>query len=120
MKYLGTITDNKDLVTKEYVDAHAGVAEDANGDISITRDIWAGRNIEADGAINSNGDITSASSISADGDIVSLNGDVIDGSNNILSEKITAPSSPSTGAFLVYDGANWVAQTLATWQASNY
>lgn len=34
--------------------------------------------------------------------------------------KITAPSSPATGAFLVYNGSAWVAQTLATWQASSY
>ena len=34
--------------------------------------------------------------------------------------KITAPSSPATGAFLVYNGTAWVAQTLATWQGGNY
>ena len=33
---------------------------------------------------------------------------------------IQAPSSPATGAFLVYNGSAWVAQTLATWQASSY
>lgn len=34
--------------------------------------------------------------------------------------KITAPISPATGAFLVYDGTEWVAQTLATWTGGNY
>ena len=33
---------------------------------------------------------------------------------------IAAPSSPATGAFLVYNGTAWVAQTLATWQGGNY
>ena len=33
---------------------------------------------------------------------------------------IAAPSSPTTGAFLVYNGSAWVAQTLATWQGGNY
>jgi len=33
---------------------------------------------------------------------------------------IQAPSSPATGAFLVYNGSAWVAQTLSTWQGGNY
>lgn len=33
---------------------------------------------------------------------------------------IAAPSSPATGAFLVYNGSAWVAQTLSTWQGGNY
>lgn len=33
---------------------------------------------------------------------------------------IAAPSSPASGAFLVWNGSAWVAQTLATWQASSY
>ena len=33
---------------------------------------------------------------------------------------IAAPSSPATGAFLVWNGTAWVAQTLATWQAGSY
>lgn len=33
---------------------------------------------------------------------------------------IAAPSSPVTGAFLVYNGSAWVAQTLSTWQGGNY
>lgn len=37
-----------------------------------------------------------------------------------LAAKITAPSSPATGAFLVYNGSAWVAQTLATWQGGSY
>jgi hypothetical protein len=34
--------------------------------------------------------------------------------------KITAPSSPATGAFLVWNGSAWVAQTLAAWQGGSY
>ena len=34
--------------------------------------------------------------------------------------KITAPSSPANGAFLVWNGTAWVAQTLATWSGGNY
>lgn len=33
---------------------------------------------------------------------------------------ITAPSSPATGAFLVWDGSAWTAQTLSTWQGGSY
>lgn len=39
---------------------------------------------------------------------------------NALGEKITAPSSAATGAFLVWNGSAWVAQTLSTWQGGNY
>ena len=37
-----------------------------------------------------------------------------------ISGKITAPASPATGAFLVWNGSAWVAQTLATWQSGSY
>lgn len=33
---------------------------------------------------------------------------------------IAAPSSPASGAFLVWNGTAWAAQTLATWQAGSY
>lgn len=33
---------------------------------------------------------------------------------------IDAPSSPATGAFLVWDGSTWVAQTLAEWTGGDY
>ena len=33
---------------------------------------------------------------------------------------IPAPASPATGAFLVWNGSAWVAQTLSTWQGGNY
>lgn len=33
---------------------------------------------------------------------------------------IAAPSSPATGAFLVWSGSAWVAQTLSTWQGGSY
>ena len=34
--------------------------------------------------------------------------------------KIDKPGSPASGAFLVYDGSAWVAQTLAVWQGGSY
>ena len=40
--------------------------------------------------------------------------------SNAIGQKITSPSSPTTGAFLVWNGTAWVAQTLATWQGGNY
>ena len=33
---------------------------------------------------------------------------------------IAAPSSPATGAFLVWNGTAWVAQTMSAWQGGNY
>ena len=36
------------------------------------------------------------------------------------SDYILAPSSPATGAFLVWNGSAWTAQTLSTWQGGNY
>ena len=33
---------------------------------------------------------------------------------------IAAPSSPASGAFLVWNGTAWVAQTLSTWQGGSY
>lgn len=33
---------------------------------------------------------------------------------------IAAPSSPASGAFLVWNGSAWVAQTLSTWQGGSY
>jgi len=40
--------------------------------------------------------------------------------NRHLSDKITSPSSPASGAFLVWNGTAWVAQTLATWQGGSF
>lgn len=33
---------------------------------------------------------------------------------------IPAPSSPTSGQFLVYNGSAWVAQSLSTWQGGSY
>ena len=33
---------------------------------------------------------------------------------------IAAPSNPSSGAFLVYNGSAWAAMTLSTWQGGSY
>lgn len=35
-------------------------------------------------------------------------------------DAIPAPSSPTTGSFLVYNGSAWVAQTLSSWQGGSY
>ncbi len=40
--------------------------------------------------------------------------------DTIDAEKIDKPSNPSSGAFLVWDGTAWVAQTLATWQGGSF
>lgn len=40
--------------------------------------------------------------------------------SGVMANKITAPSSPATGAFLVYNGSAWVAITLSTWQGGSY
>ena len=37
-----------------------------------------------------------------------------------ISDKITSPTSPASGAFLVWNGTAWVAQTLAVWQGGSY
>ena len=34
--------------------------------------------------------------------------------------KIDKPSNPATGAFLVWNGSAWAAQTLATWQGGSF
>lgn len=33
---------------------------------------------------------------------------------------IPGPSNPATGAFLIWDGSAWTAQTLSVWQGGNY
>ncbi len=33
---------------------------------------------------------------------------------------IVSPSSPASGAFLVWNGTAWVAQTLSTWAGGSY
>lgn len=40
--------------------------------------------------------------------------------DTIDASKISKPSNPATGAFLVWDGSSWTAQTLAVWQGGNY
>lgn len=40
--------------------------------------------------------------------------------NTALGNKISAPSSPTSGQFLVYDGSAWTAQTLSTWAGGSY
>ena len=38
----------------------------------------------------------------------------------LAQDNIPAPSSPASGAFLVWNGTAWVAQTLSTWQGGSY
>lgn len=40
--------------------------------------------------------------------------------DTIDSGKIDKPTNPATGAFLVWNGTAWVAQTLATWQGGSF
>lgn len=40
--------------------------------------------------------------------------------DTIDASKISKPSNPATGAFLVWDGSSWTAQTLSVWQGGNY
>lgn len=50
-----------------------------------------------------------------------INGNTLTGNKTAANlGLIAAPSSPATGAFLVWNGSAWVAQTLATWQGGNY
>lgn len=50
-----------------------------------------------------------------------INGNTLTGNKTAASlGLIAAPSSPATGAFLVYNGTAWVAQTLAAWQGGSY
>ena len=68
MKYLGKITDNKDLVTKEYVDTSVEIKQDkliAGNGISISPDnvisiiaprVYSGADVPAD-TLGDNGDI---------------------------------------------------------------
>lgn len=44
----------------------------------------------------------------------------VNGRTGAVTGLIDAPSSPATGAFLVWDGSAWTAQTLSTWSAGSY
>jgi hypothetical protein len=44
----------------------------------------------------------------------------VNGRTGAVTGLIDAPSSPATGAFLVWNGSAWTAQTLATWQGGAY
>ena len=44
----------------------------------------------------------------------------VNGRTGAVTGLIDAPSSPATGAFLVWNGSTWVAQTLSTWQGGSY
>lgn len=45
---------------------------------------------------------------------------ITDVSKDLMARAVQAPASPATGAFLVWDGSAWTAQTLSTWQGGNY
>lgn len=42
------------------------------------------------------------------------------GIGDLDTDKIDKPSNPASGAFLVWNGSTWAAQTLATWQGGSY
>lgn len=44
----------------------------------------------------------------------------VNGRTGAVTGLIDAPSSPATGAFLVWNGSAWVAQTLSAWQGGAY
>lgn len=46
--------------------------------------------------------------------------ELLDLQNQLDTVTIAAPDSPANGAFLVWNGSAWVAQTLAAWQGGNY
>lgn len=52
--------------------------------------------------------------------LAALNSGATASNISAIADKIDKPSSPATGAFLVWSGSAWVAQTLSTWQASSY
>lgn len=47
-------------------------------------------------------------------------GDELSDLKGDINDKISAPSSPSTNDFLVFNGSAWVAQSLSTWQGGSY
>lgn len=73
---------------------------------------WTNGTASAGGGTTDYTDLTNKPSINS----VTLSG------NKTASDlgMIAAPSSPATGAFLVYNGSAWVAQTLSTWSGGNY
>jgi len=103
------------------IDLSDYVAEDSNGDITITRDVIASRDVQADGSISSNTGISTAGTILSEGGItdsdgtntvdissggiittgdvsvggdLTAGGDVEDGSGNILSDKADLADIP--------------------------
>lgn len=82
---------------------------------------WTNGTASAGGGTTDYTDLTNKPSINS----VTLSGnktaaDLSLASASDLAAKITAPSSPATGAFLVWDGSAWTAQTLSTWQGGSY
>ena len=62
--------------------------------------------------------ISSSYSSSAGTLTLSLNGTIPSSASDVGA--IAAPSSANSGDFLVYNGTNWVAQSLSTWQGGSY
>jgi len=87
-----TISDKSGTTTAQISDGTAGDIIDDTAGAGDTDKVWS-----AD------------KSASADAALLSA-----------INEKINAPSSPSSGAFLVYNGTAWVAQSLSTWQGGSY
>lgn len=62
--------------------------------------------------------ISSSYSSSAGTLTLSLNGTIPSDAEDVGA--IAAPSSANSGDFLVYNGTNWVAQSMSTWQGGSY
>lgn len=94
------------------VGAIAAPASPANGDV-LTYDgtAWIA-SAGGGGGVTDYSALTNKPSINS----VTLNG------NKTASDlgMIAAPSSPATGAFLVWNGTAWTAQTLSTWNGGSY
>ena len=60
-------------------------------------------------------DLTNDSGFITNAPVASVNG-----RTGAVTGLIDAPSTPATGAFLVWNGSAWTAQTLATWQGGAY
>lgn len=82
---------------------------------------WSGNEYLAGNVyVNCGSDLSNGTMLPTD---VQVNGTsvVSNGVANVdISGKIDKPSNPATGSFLIYNGTNWVAQTLSTWQGGNY
>jgi len=112
--YLGFVYDIETAftTTADFVEG-AGISYPAGTDVAIVV-------VESGGATTYKYDVLSGSA-----PVTSVNGLTGAVTLTIPSSAadvgaIAAPSSPATGAFLVWSGSAWVAQTLSTWQGGSF